>query len=173
MLLSQWMNRTTQWLLAYCYSQPPGTTGWSNIGLCKLVSTWMGDCISMSISVDSPSDETLNRGPLALLLWRQYKFPFGINIVKFSIFFQFQFCTYDNNSCNSHVSDVLPAVRELYCQPLLSLLQLMFNFHLSLQTFKYFTTENKMIRDQFWVNHIFRARARVDPMSKWGALCLS
>ena len=32
------------------------------------------------------SDETLNRGPLALLLWRQYEFPFGINIVQFSIF---------------------------------------------------------------------------------------
>ena len=27
------------------------------------VSTWMGDWISMSISGDSPSDETLNRGP--------------------------------------------------------------------------------------------------------------
>ena len=41
----------------------------------------------MSISADSPSDETLNRGPLALLLRRQYEFPFGINIVQFSIFF--------------------------------------------------------------------------------------
>ena len=28
-----------------------------------------------------------NRGPLALLLQRQYEFPFGINIVRYSIFF--------------------------------------------------------------------------------------
>ena len=40
----------------------------------------------MSISADSPSDENLNRGPLALLLRRQYEFPFGINKVQFSIF---------------------------------------------------------------------------------------
>ena len=37
----------------------------------------------MSISDDSHSDKTLNRGPLALLLRRQYEFPFGINIVQF------------------------------------------------------------------------------------------
>ena len=52
----------------------------------------MGDRCGMSISVDSPSDETLNRGPLALLLRRQYEFPFGINIVQFSIF-NFQLTT--------------------------------------------------------------------------------
>ena len=46
----------------------------------------MGDRISMPISTDSPSDETLNRGPLALLLRRQYEFPFGIDIVQLSIF---------------------------------------------------------------------------------------
>ena len=46
----------------------------------------MGDRCGMSISADSPSDETLNRGPLALLLRRQYEFPFGINIVQFSFF---------------------------------------------------------------------------------------
>ena len=46
----------------------------------------MGDGCGMSISADSPSDETLNRGPLALLLRRQYEFPYGINIVLFSIF---------------------------------------------------------------------------------------
>ena len=46
----------------------------------------MGDRSGMSISADSPSDETLNRGPLALLLWRQYEYPFGINIVQFLIF---------------------------------------------------------------------------------------
>ena len=52
----------------------------------------MGDRSGMSISADSPLDETLNRGPLALLLWRQYEFPFGINTVQFSIFhFFFQF----------------------------------------------------------------------------------
>ena len=49
----------------------------------------MGDCNSMPISADSPSDETLNQGPLALLLRRQYEFPFGINIVQFSIYFFF------------------------------------------------------------------------------------
>ena len=38
----------------------------------------MGDRSGMSISADSLSDETLNRGPLALLLRRQYEFPFGI-----------------------------------------------------------------------------------------------
>ena len=59
-----------------------------------LVCTWMGDPSDMSISVDSPSDETLNRGPLTQHLRRQYEFPFGINIVQFSIFiFNFQ----DNN----------------------------------------------------------------------------
>ena len=56
-----------------------------------LVCTWMGDRISMSISVDSPSDETLNRGPVALLLQRQYEFPFGINIVQFSFSFFFMY----------------------------------------------------------------------------------
>ena len=39
--------------------------------------------ISMSISVDSTSDEILNQGPLALLLRRQYEFSFGINIFSF------------------------------------------------------------------------------------------
>ena len=43
----------------------------------------MGDCSGMSISADSSLDEILNRGPLALLLRRQYEFPFGINIVQF------------------------------------------------------------------------------------------
>ena len=46
----------------------------------------MGDRSSMSISADSPSNETLNRCPLSLLLQRQYEFPFKINIVQFSIF---------------------------------------------------------------------------------------
>ena len=46
----------------------------------------MGDRSGMSISADSPSDDTLNQGPLALLLHRQYEFPFGINKVQFSIF---------------------------------------------------------------------------------------
>ena len=43
---------------------------------------WMGDRISMSITVDCPSDETLNQSPLVLLLQRQYEFPY----VKFSFF---------------------------------------------------------------------------------------
>ena len=46
----------------------------------------MGDRCGMTISADSPLDETLNQGPLALLLRRQYEFLFGINIVQFSIF---------------------------------------------------------------------------------------
>ena len=80
-----------QWLLTYGYSQPPGTLGLSNMAS---VCTLMGDCISMSISADSPSDETLNRGPLALLLRRQYEFPFGINIVQFSFFVLFCIVAY-------------------------------------------------------------------------------
>ena len=44
----------------------------------------MGDHIIMSISVDRPSDETLNRGPLVLR--RQYEFSIGIDIVQFSFF---------------------------------------------------------------------------------------
>ena len=48
----------------------------------------MGDRSGMSISADSPSDETLNLGPLALRLGRRYEFPFRIDIVQFS-FFQF------------------------------------------------------------------------------------
>ena len=51
----------------------------------------MGDRCGMSISADSPLDETLNLGPLALLLRRQYEFPFGINTVQFSIFFSMYF----------------------------------------------------------------------------------
>ena len=43
----------------------------------------MGDRSCMSISADISSDETLNRGPLALLLRRQYEFPFGIDIEQF------------------------------------------------------------------------------------------
>ena len=39
----------------------------------------------MSISVNSPIDETLNRGPPALLLRRLYEFPFGIDKVQFSM----------------------------------------------------------------------------------------
>ena len=53
-----------------------------------MVGTLIGDRCSMSVSADSPSDETLNRGPLALLLRRQYEFPFGIILVQFSFFFQ-------------------------------------------------------------------------------------
>ena len=44
----------------------------------------MDDRISILIFVDSPSDETLNRGPLVLLLRQQHELPFGINIVQFS-----------------------------------------------------------------------------------------
>ena len=47
----------------------------------------MGDRISMSISVDKSLNETLNRGSQALLLRRQYEFPFWINVVSFSYSF--------------------------------------------------------------------------------------
>ena len=79
-------EQMSKWLLAYHYGQPPCTLGLKQHP--ALVCTWMCDHSGMSISADSPSDETLNRGPLALLLRRQYEFPFGINIVQFSIFFQ-------------------------------------------------------------------------------------
>ena len=35
----------------------------------RLVKYLDGDCISLPISDDSPSIETLNRGPMVLLLW--------------------------------------------------------------------------------------------------------
>ena len=57
----------------------------------------MGDRSSMSISANGPSDETLTGGPLTLLLQRQYEFPFGINIVQFSIF-NFQFSNITSSS---------------------------------------------------------------------------
>ena len=41
----------------------------------------------MSISVDNLLDETLNHGPLTLLLRRQYVFPSEIYILQFSFFF--------------------------------------------------------------------------------------
>ena len=80
---SRKLDYQSQWLLAYYFGQTPSALGLSNIDLGL---SWMGDRISMSISTDSPSDETLNWGPQALLLWRQYEFPFGINIVQFWIF---------------------------------------------------------------------------------------
>ena len=46
----------------------------------------IGEHISMSISVDSPSKKTLNRRPLVLLLRRPYELPCWIDIVQFSIF---------------------------------------------------------------------------------------
>ena len=68
----------------------------------------MADRSSMSISADSPSDETLNRGPLELLLWRQYEFPFGIKIVQFSIFIFLHFTRLGDGT-----SRVLEAERKL------------------------------------------------------------
>ena len=57
-----------------------------HLGLAS-ANTCKGDRISMSISVDidSPLDETLNRGPLVQLLRQQYEFPFRINILQFCI----------------------------------------------------------------------------------------
>ena len=62
---------------------PLRSTAWS-AGV-KQHRPWMGDRSGMSISADNPSDETLNRDPLALLLRRQYEFPVGVNKVHFSI----------------------------------------------------------------------------------------
>ena len=76
------------------------------------VSFAMGDRISMSISGDSLSDETLNRGPLALLLMRQYEFPSGIDIVQFSFFFEFssfyqKLFTYFQFKASNNVSGIV------------------------------------------------------------------
>ena len=85
-LCSVHVNVPCQWLLAYYCGQPPSKFGVKQQVTSTLVCTLMGDCCGMSISADSPSDKTLNGGPLALLLRRQYEFPFGINIVQFSFF---------------------------------------------------------------------------------------
>ena len=80
-------------LLFITFCIPPFVSGyWHTITAKRLalVCTWMGERSGMSIYADSPSNETLNRGPLALLLRRQYEFRFGIDIVQFSFFF-FQF----------------------------------------------------------------------------------
>ena len=45
------------------------------------VLTRRGEHNSISISFDSPLDETFNGGPLALLLRRQYEFPFGVIVL--------------------------------------------------------------------------------------------
>ena len=50
----------------------PGTIGLSS------TDTWMGDRISMSISGDSPSDETLNRGPWRYSCGDSMNFPLGL-----------------------------------------------------------------------------------------------
>ena len=63
----------------------------------------MGDHISMSISVDSHSDETLNQSPLALLLRQQYEFPFGIDIVQFIIHNYFIFVFQEESVCEKSV----------------------------------------------------------------------
>ena len=56
----------------------------------------MGARISMSISGDSPSDETLSRGSLALLLQQQYEFPFQIKYSAIFNFFQMRNKNKDN-----------------------------------------------------------------------------
>ena len=59
-----------------------------NVKVCLLICSenkdyQLYDHISRSISVDSPSDETLNQGTRRLR--QKYKFPFGINKVQLSI----------------------------------------------------------------------------------------
>ena len=59
------------------------------LGFLKSAYPFLHKCVlSVLVSLFVPSDETLNRGPLALLLRRQYEIPFGINIglMQFSIF---------------------------------------------------------------------------------------
>ena len=65
----------------------------------------MGDRICMSISSDSLFDETLNRGPLALLLRRQYEFPSGM--------------IYCNYFSNPNTNLVWQCLRKLYRRLLL------------------------------------------------------
>ena len=76
----------------------------------------MGDSISMLTSVDSALDETLNWGPLALLLRRQYEFPFGINTVQFSFFFHFhetkRLADFSLNVYNFYQSSFIPIFQQ-------------------------------------------------------------
>ena len=56
----------------------------------------MGENIDMSISDDFdnfPSDENFKPRPFALLLMRQYEFPFGMRGVQFSFSFSFSSLT--------------------------------------------------------------------------------
>ena len=71
--------------MAYNYGQPPSTVRWDS-ATSALVCTWIDNRSGISISADSSLGETLNRGPLVLLLRRQYEFPFGVKIVQFSFF---------------------------------------------------------------------------------------
>ena len=84
------------WTLMYMYLKN-GVIGYCHIiaathlvrwgkATSALVCTWMGDRCGMTISADSPSDETLNLGPLALLLRRQYELSFIVQFSFFSIF---------------------------------------------------------------------------------------
>ena len=66
----------------------------------------MGARISMSISADSPSDETLNRSPLALLFHRQHEFPFEKCNFQF---FQFSHM-YGKVSQDAHCQEVAPTL---------------------------------------------------------------
>ena len=50
------------------------------------VSIWMGDCISMSISFESPLGETLNRGPWRCTCGNSINFPFGLYRAIFIFF---------------------------------------------------------------------------------------
>ena len=45
----------------------------------------MCDRCGMSISADSPTDETLNQGPPGTALWRLYEFPLGLISCNFYI----------------------------------------------------------------------------------------
>ena len=57
----------------------------------------------INISVDWLSDEALNRGPLVLLLRRQYEFLFVVNLVQFP--FSYRYIALAQETSRSFSSD--------------------------------------------------------------------
>ena len=66
--------QSAAWYTGVKQHWPRFVLGWATINICQFL-------------LISPSDETFNRGPSALLLRRRHVFPFGINIVQFYFFF--------------------------------------------------------------------------------------
>ena len=92
-----WVNAPLQpsYLIIYCHTHSLGDCGsYKSICFSVCLSVYVFHCsylccYAMACSAVVPMDETLNRGPLALLLRRQFEFPSGINIVQFSFSFFF------------------------------------------------------------------------------------